>query len=79
MSDPLMSPRKQMAGGTSDGNFGVGKIGHPVPHPDRNMDSGKAMSDSARATGPTMARGAGMMGSQRNSDHGPHNHPAGKR
>lgn len=79
MAEPLMSPRKIMAGEASGGDFGVGKIGHPVTHPDRRMDTGKAMSDSARATGPTMARGAGMMGSERNSDHGPHNHPAGKR
>ena len=78
MDSDLMSPRKRMAGAAGDSDFGVGKIGKPVAHPDRKMDTSKSMADADRATAPSMDRGAGKMAAERNSDHGPHNVP-GKR
>lgn len=74
-----MSPRKQLAGATSSGNFGVGAIGKPLQHPDRAMNSGKSMPDAKRATAPAMSMGAGKMSAERNSDHGPHSVPGKKR
>ena len=76
---PLMAPRKIAAGENSDGNFGVGPIGSPIAHPDRAMDTSKTLADAQRSTAPNASRGPGKVATERQADHGPHNHPAGKR
>lgn len=65
---PGMSPRKEMAGGTSSGSFGVsaypGKNG--TPHPDAAAKTGMKMhmADSERAVGMPVG------GGQAAPDHG---------
>ena len=70
MDSKKISPRKKMAEGSGD--FNVEPIGRPIPHPDRNMDTSKAMPDATRNM--DIPRGAGKMGAQRMPDHGPHDH-----
>lgn len=50
-----------------------------MPHPDRDMDTSKTMSDSDRAHTPPTSTGSTRMAMPGTIDHGPHNHRTGKK
>ncbi|ACI52216.1 conserved hypothetical protein [Gluconacetobacter diazotrophicus PA1 5] len=46
-------------------------------HPDRDLDTGRILSDADRACGKHVSRGGGRLPASANPDHGPHHHRKG--